>query len=49
MSVKDSPSINADPEALNSHEWQPQKRKYFLETVEQGSLNVISAKFEVSL
>jgi hypothetical protein len=46
--IKGPASINADPEFLGKCEWQPPKRKYGLETVEHGSLNVISAKFEVS-
>jgi hypothetical protein len=41
-------SINADPESFASGKWQPRKRRCVLETTEHGSLNVISAKFEVS-
>lgn len=47
--VQDPTSINADPETSDSGEGQPQKRKYVSETIEHGSLSVISAKFEVSL
>lgn len=46
-SVKGSTCINADPVILASSESQLPKGKYVLETVEHGSLNVISAKFEV--
>lgn len=42
----DVTSINADPETLTSGKGQPRKRRCALETVEHGSLNVISAKFE---
>jgi hypothetical protein len=47
--VQDPESINADPETSNSSEWECQKRKYVSETIEYGSLSVISAKFEVSV
>jgi len=45
--VQDPASINADPETSYSSEWERQKRKYVSETIEHGSLSVISAKFEV--
>jgi hypothetical protein len=48
ISVKGVTSINGDAEALTSPKWQPPKRRYASETVEHGSLNVLSAKFEVS-
>jgi hypothetical protein len=48
ISVKDLTSINGDPETFASGKWHPQKRRRAMETVEPGSLNVISAEFEVS-
>jgi hypothetical protein len=45
--VQHPASINADPETSYSSEWERQKRKYVPETIEHGSLSVISAKFEV--
>jgi hypothetical protein len=48
VSIKGPASINADPVILGNGECQLLKEKYVLETVEHGSLNVISAKFEVS-
>ena len=47
--VQDPASINADPETSSSSEWGRHKRKYVSETIEHGSLSVISAKFEVSV
>jgi hypothetical protein len=47
--VQDPASINADPETSGSSEWGHHKRKYISETIEHGSLSVISAKFEVSV
>lgn len=43
---QDPASINADPETSGSSEWGHHKRKYISETIEHGSLSVISAKFE---
>jgi hypothetical protein len=47
--VQDPTSINADPDTSDSSEWECRKRKCVSETIEHGSLSVISAKFEVSL
>jgi hypothetical protein len=44
--VQEPTSINADPET-DSSEWGCQRRKCVPETIEHGSLSVISAKFEV--
>jgi hypothetical protein len=44
--VQDPTSINADPET-DSSEVECRKRNCVSETPEHGSLNVISAKFEV--
>jgi len=47
--VQDPTSINADPETSDSSECGRHKRKYVSETIEHGSLSVLSAKFEVSV
>jgi hypothetical protein len=46
--IKGPSSINADPVAVGIGECQLLKRNGVLETAEHGSLNVLSAKYEVS-